>query len=219
MALPARPYAVEDFADLLKLRAAPFIPMPMENVSELGSGEFLTADMGPTLYQAACETAPMPNAEAHGLMALIQALGGSKECFYLPDYMRLYPAADPDGSILAASAPTIHTIGGDRRTMRITGLPAGYVITRGDYIAVDYGSPSRRALIKAAETVTASGAGLTPSFAVSYPIGPGVTTTLAVILKKPAAKVKMVPGTLSISPVDILNAVISFTARQTTSAG
>ncbi len=219
MTLPPRPYAVADFADKLKLRSAPFLPWTQEEGSHLGSGEFLTVDLGPTLYQAECETAPMSNAEAMQLMSLIESLGGSKEKFYLYDPMQPYPQADPTGALLGAATPTLHTISADRRGLRVTGLPAGYVLTQGDYLAVDYGAPTRRALVRVAETVTASSGGLTPLFAVSLPLRPGIVTGLAVQLRLPAAKVKMVPGSLSLRPLDTLNAIIGFTARQTLAAG
>lgn len=219
MAMPALPYAVEDFADKLLIRSAPFMLMRQEETSALGSGEFLTADLAPACYEAAVETAPMANAKAHQLMALIEALGGSRETFYLYDPMMPFPQADPDGTILGASTPTIHTIAVDRRSIRVTGLPAGYVLTIGDYLAIDYGTPSRRALVRVAETFAASGAGLTPPLAISTALRPGVVTGLGAMLKKPAAKVKMLPGTLSIRPIDIINAAISFTARQTLAAG
>lgn len=219
MSAPAFPLSVATFAAQLHIASAPFVLEPQQELSGLGSGELLTADLGPALYEAPVTTAARPNAVAGQLMALIESMGGAKFPFYLYDPMRPYPQSDPTGAILAASTPTIHTIDAGRRAMRITGLPAGYVITIGDYIAIDYGDPARRALVRALETAPASGAGLTPLFALSTALRSGIVTGTAVMLKLPAAKVKIVPKTISLQPVDILNAVISFRVRQTLQAG
>src|SRR5690606_29871631 len=134
--------------------------------------------------------------------------------FYLYSPMNCYPAADPGGVILDASEVTIHTIGSNNRSLRLEGLPAGYVLTAGDALAFDYGaSPVRRAWHRLAETVTASGSGLTPLFDLSTHLRPGATTGLAVTLKKPAAKMFRMPGPLSVTHTHT-DAIISFQAAQ-----
>jgi hypothetical protein len=105
------------------------------------------------------------------------------------------------------------------RAIALSGLPAGYVITMGDYLHVDYGTPSRRALLQAAEGATANGSGATGEFEVRPQLRPGITAGLAVTLKKPAAKVKIVPGSLRIETVTTLLSQLRFTARQTLAAG
>jgi hypothetical protein len=84
---------------------------------------------------------------------------------------------------------------------------------------VDYGTPSRRALVQAAEGATANGFGVTSEFEVRPQLRPGITTGLTVTLKKPAAKVKIVPGSLRIETVTTLLSQLRFTARQTLAAG
>jgi hypothetical protein len=89
----------------------------------------------------------------------------------------------------------------------------------GDYMHVDYGTPSRRALLQAAEGATANGSGVTGEFEVRPQLRPGITAGLAVALKKPAAKVKIVSGSVRIETVTTLLSQLRFTARQTLAAG
>ena len=84
---------------------------------------------------------------------------------------------------------------------------------------IDYGTLSRRVLMQAAEGATANGSGVTGVFEVRPQLRPGITAGLAVTLKKPAAKVKIVPGSLRIETVTTLLSQLRFTARQTLAAG
>jgi hypothetical protein len=113
----------------------------------------------------------------------------------------------------------IASINANRKALTLSGLPAGYVITMGDYLHVDYGTPSRRALLQASEGATANGSGVTGEFEVRPHLRPGIATALAVTLKKPAAKVKIVPGSVRIETVTTLLSQLRFTARQTLAAG
>lgn len=213
------PLSLADFFDTLKVRSAPFVLIEQQEYSGLGTGEGLAHDLGPRLWQAQVESAPMALAEAQALLARIEALDGSINAFYAYNPSKAYPDADPSGSILGASTPTIHTIASNRKEMRLTGLPAGYVLTAGDMLAVDYGSPSRRALIRIVTGATASGGGLTPLFEVRPHLRPGIVTTLPVSLVKPAMKAKIVPGSLSTAHDLMVTGSLSFTMRQTLAAG
>jgi hypothetical protein len=213
------PLSLADFFDTLKVRSAPFLLVDQQEYSGLGTGEGLAHDLGPRLWEASVQSAPMPLAEAQAMLARIDALDGAINAFYAYNPAKAYPAADPDGTILAASTPTVHTIATNRKEMRVTGLPAGYVLTAGDMLAVDYGSPSRRALVRLVTGATASGAGLTPLFEVRPHLKAGITTTLAVTLIKPAMKAKIVPGSLSTAHDLMVTGTLSFTMRQTLAAG
>jgi len=108
-----------------------------------------------------------------------------------------YPQADPDGSILGASAVKISSIGTGGRTISLKGLPAGYVLTLADKLQIAYAtSPVRNAFLEVSDDiVTASGTGITPAFEV-FPNAPtGVAVNDVVTLAKPACKVFISPGT------------------------
>lgn len=211
------PTALADLADLLKIRSVAWSKYRQQEMSGLGSGEFLTADLAPELWEAKCETAPMALADADQLEARFELLNGSANTFLLYNPRRMYPQADLDGSTLGASTVTISAIGTDRNTVTLAGLPAGYVITLGDMFSVVY-STSRRALIRFAASATASGAGALGPVEVRPLLRSGITTTLEIDLTKPCCKVKLVPGSFAPQMVGTHEAVISFTARQTLAA-
>ena len=212
------PLALADLADLLPIAAVAWNEARQDATSALGSGEWLTHELGPPLHEAEVRTARMPHDRAEQLRARLRALGGGAH-FYLSNPTMLYPQADPGGTILGSASVVIGSINANRRGLTLSGLPAGYVITMGDYLHVDYGTPSRRALLQAAEGATANGSGVTPEFDVRPQLRPGISSGLAVMLKKPAAKVKIVPGSLRIETVTTLLSQLRLTARQTLAAG
>lgn len=213
------PLSLADFFDTLKVRSAPFLLVSQQEYSGLGTGDGIAHDLGPMLWEAPVQSAPMPLAEAQAMLARIDALDGAINAFYAYNPSKAYPAADPDGSKLGASTPTIHTIAANRKEMRVTGLPAGYVLSAGDMLAVDYGSPSRRSLVRLVTGATASSGGLTPLFEVRPHLRAGITTTLPVMLRKPSMKCKILPGSFSTAHDLMVTGTLSFTMRQTLAAG
>ena len=127
---------------------------------------------------AEVRTARMPHDRAEQLRARLRALDGGAH-FYLSNPTMLYPQADAGGTILGSASVVIGSINTNRKAFALSGLPAGYVITMGDYLHVDYGTPSRRALLQAAEGATANGSGVTPEFEVRPHLRPGISSGLA----------------------------------------
>lgn len=211
------PLALASLADLLGIRSVTWTPRYQQEFSGLGSGEILTADLGPMLWDARIETAPMTIAAAEQMRARFELLDGATRSFLLFNPLMKYPQADPTGSILGASTVTITAIGADRNTVTLGGLPAGYDITIGDMFSVIH-STSRYALIRFAETMSADGTGALGPIEVRPYLRSGITTTLEVTLKKPVAKVKLLPEPPSVEMISTKHAVLSFSARQTLEA-
>lgn len=208
------PLSLSAFADKLRIVSAPFVLEEQHELSGLGSGEVLAAQLAPARWTTTVTLAPERHLKAREIQVLIESLSGSIQSFYLYCPTNCYPAKDPGGVVLGASAVKIASIGGDNKSLALNTLPANYVITAGDALAFDYGSnPTRRAWHRAAETVTANGSGVTPAFAVTPNLRPGATAGAAVVLKKPAAKMFRMPGPLSVSHTPS-HAVISFEAKQ-----
>ncbi len=160
---------------------------PGQETSGLGSGQINRASLRPALWRAAFISKPQRFAQLAQAQAIIEDTIDILGTIYAWCPTRKYPATDLDGVILGASSVTIHTLDGDNRRLRIQGLPASYVLTRGDLLAFDFGSPTRRALHRVVTaTVTADGAGLTPLFAVTPFIQPGAAVSDVVTLAKPA---------------------------------
>lgn len=213
------PLVEAQLADLLKLQSVSWNPMRQDQFSMLGSGEFLSRDLGPELLEADVTTIQLLHSEAKAIMAKLRSLDGSNWAFYLYDPAAKYPPSDPTGSIFGAAAPVISAINVDRKQLTITGMPNNYVIKTGTMFHVDYGSPSRRALLTYVEDFTTTGVGATGEREVRPHLRPGIIATNPVIFMKPSAKVKLVPGTLNIRTTGKMTSQISFTARQTLQAG
>ncbi|MGQ3214801.1 MAG: hypothetical protein ACT6U0_24390 [Shinella sp.] len=169
-----------------------------DEMSGLGTGEVLTAQLAPPRIVADVGLKPMRHDEAAQVQARIESLDGAINSFYLYDPRRKYPQADPAGTILGSFVPTIHTVGANNKSLRIDELPEAYTLTVGDYLAFDYGSnPVRRAFHRIVESATANSSGLTPLFEIRPHLRPGVAIDLVVTLKEPAAKVFIVPGSFN----------------------
>jgi hypothetical protein len=209
------PLSVTVFADLLKM--APGTSWSLnrnDQLSGIGTGQVLAAELAGPLWTADVQTPVMNNAAVRQVVALVNALQGPMNPFYLYDPMGKYPVNDPTGTILAAATPTINSLNVNNKALRIAGLTAGFVIAPGDYFAFDYGSPARRALHHAVETVTADGSGLTPEFECFPYFRTGVTTGIGVTLLKPAAKVFIMPKTLKIMTSSAVAAQVAFSVMQ-----
>lgn len=191
------PRALADFVDLLKIDSVVWRSQRNDEISGVGSGQTWTAETAPPLWGADVTLILMRASEARQVRAIINSLSGPGQSFYLYDPIGKYPASDPDGSILGNSTVLIDTIGTDNSSVKLSGLPAGYALTPGDYFHVDYGtSPTRRAFFEVSDAAVADGSGLTGLFAVYPNIQTGITTTMQVQLAKPSAKVMIVPGSI-----------------------
>lgn len=211
------PLAQATLGDTLPIASVVWTPLWQQEFSGLGSGEFLTADLAPQLWEGDVALRPLLHTDARAMMAMLTALGGAAEAFYLANPLGWYPATDPGGTILGAATVTIKTINANRKELAFAGLPVGYVLTAGDFFAVTY-STSRRALIQLVGGGTADSSGDTAEIEVRPHLRSGITTTLGVTLKKPAAKVKIVPGSLAPQMHNASRTRISFRVRQTLEA-
>lgn len=214
----AFPLSLAQFADQLPM--ASFTPRQglQQQLSSPASGIDIPADIAPALREYDVTLKPLPHRRAQQLMALIEALRGPMNSFYIYDLRYLYPAADPDGSILGSSTPQLNSLNANNKALSLKGLPADYVVTAGDFLSWNYGSdPARRAYFRAAETVTANGSGVTAEFQVSDFIPPGSSAGIAVTLVKPAMKAKLVAGSVQeqVDSSDPTRTTISFSVRQT----
>lgn len=211
------PLALADLAEQLHLASVAWNLLRFEETSILGSGEFLTAELAPPVWEADCASNEMYDADAYALLARLNALGGSLNTFLLHNTAKPAPRMDPNGTILGAANPVIATIAANRKELTISGLPANYVLSGGDFMQITYGS-GRVAFLQIVVGKTASGAGLTGLIEVTPHMRPGITEGLVVKLFKPAAKMKLVPGSLRIESAGTTMSRLRFLARQTLAA-
>ena len=159
------------------------------SVTRLRDGSAIPIERGAALWQGKVTLAPAYHRNMAEVEARLAKLTGAGEFLLAYDPRHNGPRMDPGGVILGSATPTIHTLNSDNRQMRVTGLPASYVLSAGDWIGWQYGSnPTRYALHRLVTGATASLAGLTPLFEVTPRIRPGVATGAAVTLIRPPIK-------------------------------
>lgn len=192
------PRALDEFNNLLPKSASLWRVHRTDEFAGMTSAQTIPIEMADPIWAVDFDLDKCTWSEARVLQARLNALQGSFKTFYLTDPMCEFPAADPGGVILGTANVTIHTIDPTTRdAVRFAGLPAGYVLTEGDKWSVNFGS-GRRACFSMLETVTASGAGITPLAQVLMPIHTGITTTLQVTLIRPSAKFRVAPNSLDL---------------------
>ncbi|HSG56056.1 MAG TPA: hypothetical protein VLA45_11415, partial [Paracoccaceae bacterium] len=143
----AFPLALDSFWSGLRIRQAQFyLPEALE-INETGDGEVISADTGPRLWRGSATLVREYHAQAAANHAILSVLRQAGRSFFAYDTVKAFPAADPEGTILGASTPVIAALMSNNREMDISGLPASYVLSIGDYLSFSYGTgPVRHAL-------------------------------------------------------------------------
>lgn len=191
------PLAAADWFAKLPISQMKLDPVEHVVADMTGRGEWISDDVAPMLWQGEVTLGKMQAQEAAHASVMMDLLRPAGRLFWAYDTRRPAPRLDPLGTILGASVPVIYALAGSRRELSLSGLPAGYVLSRGDYLGFSYGG-GRRALHRvASETVVANGAGVSPLFEVSTLIQPGAALTTTVRLIKPAIPVMRIPGSVS----------------------
>jgi hypothetical protein len=187
------PLSTANFLDLLPLPAVVPRLVPQQELSNQASGAVLGKDLGPELWMADIETAPMNDDDAARAQALVEALQGSQQTFWCYSTKRRYPKNDPTGSIVGSSAVKIRAISGSYG-LQLKGLPASYVLSVGDILSV----AARYGYHRVLESVTSDGSGNTSTFSVASRLRNGEAVDDAVTLKIPTFLACVVPGSLDI---------------------
>lgn len=145
-------------------------------------GDIRVADIGPALWSFSADCSVLLQDQLLDIAAIIGGMGGARGTFFAFDPMRPAPKADPTGAGLSGATVRVNSVNvTDRSLMSLRGLPAGYVLSRGDYISFNYANPVTSTASVAlhrvtAASVTANGSGITAEFAVHPPVLPGVVT-------------------------------------------
>lgn len=112
--------------------------------------------------------------------------------FLMFDPRARWPRSDPGGTILGAAAPVIHALPAGHRSLRIAGLPPGYVLGVGTALSWQYASgPVRHAHHRLETAGVADGAGVTPALQVVPAIRPGSAVGAAVRRVDPVCKARV----------------------------
>ena len=161
------PLSAAQFMQLMLIADLTFDDPENVETNMTGGGEVMKATLAPQLWSGEARLGNMTDREARDPDVLLSLLRGVGRTFYCYDTRRPGPRLDRTGAILGAAAVVIASLP-NTQEMTLSGLPAGYVLSRGDWLAFDYGTaPVRRALHRVVNaSVTASGGGVTPVFEV-----------------------------------------------------
>lgn len=154
-----------------------------------GSGHDLDRKLAQSKWRASLVMRSLYNEAARKIAAVVRAADGRP--FMIFDPSNPYPAADPGGAILGASAVLVASIGGSGAQLALKGLPAGYKLTAGDRGQIVFASGARNYYFEFSEDQTANGGGVTVAADVWPPVPAGIAVDAAVVLAKPACKMKV----------------------------
>lgn len=184
------PRPLGDFWSALRLVQQEIALETYQSTSGTRGGEVLTAELAEAKWRidAAVVTMTINEAEIWRARFNGMLMRGSEGTFMACDARRAGPLFDRDGTAIAGHSPTVLGLNG-RRGIRFAGLPDSYQISAGDWFSVSYGTnPVRYALMQAAESVTANGAGQTAFIDVTPFVKTGIAAGQAVDFVNARAK-------------------------------
>lgn len=162
--------------------------------SGTGSGQTIRTELAPPKWAAEVTSVPQSLAEARTVRALMRALlaSGRDGTFHLFNPECPFPLSDPTGSQLSGHSPFVHSLlAGNRRVIRLGGLPANFELSIGDMFSIASKAPNDRLLLEVSEACTANGSGTTPFFGITPWVRPGVAENDPVDLTAPIARMMM----------------------------
>lgn len=209
------PFTTAVLADLLRMSSVRLKLIGDQQLSGLGAGKIIVADLSPKYWEFEVSLINMENALASQVQGLIEALDEGINDFYLYDPRRAYPAADWGGTRLGGATVQIASLDSNNKELTLKGLPNGYVLSPGDMFHFDFGTPTKRALHRIVNGGTVPSGGVSPTLEVRPHILPGAAVDAAVSLIKPAARCKMIPGSFDPGTARLMHtAGMAFKARQ-----
>lgn len=167
-----------------------------DELSGTGDARHWQAELADPLWAAEIRFGPMLNSLAEEADAKVRNLHGSQEPFLMASSLFCRPKhAFGGGSV---GTPSIGSIGSDRLTMSLSGLPGGFILYPGDKGQVAYSSnPTRYYFFEVASQVSGGS-----SFDVFPRVPLGVTGSESVTLINPACQVVIVPGSHRVGQVN-----------------
>lgn len=193
-----------------KVLTTKFRLVARQSVSRTAGGALLAYDHGVAIWTASYETVKMSYDDCVDFEAQLHAIEGVAGSFYGRDTRRTYPRNYPTGSF--SDTGTVLSLNADGKSLAFTGLPAGFVINRGDYFQVAVGGTPR--LYQMAESVTANGSGVTAEKTAEPHYDPAMTTGTAVVFQNPACVMRLEPGSIQFNDQGRAVGTVTFSAMQ-----
>jgi hypothetical protein len=183
-----------------------------QELSSQGNGVVRGKDFGSAIWTAEYSTTAMRSDDGVAFEALLNSLDGVIQPFEAYDLRRKNPRMYPDGAF--ADSGYISFINTNNKAIALSGLPANFVLSPGDYLSFDYGDNDTRALHQVVEGITANASGQTNQFEIRPFLRPGVEVDTDVTLKNPRGLFTLLPDSVVSSVSSGLITQISFKAIQ-----
>ncbi len=169
---------------------------PRQEQSTTAGGKVYTKDIGPPFWKLTAVSKSLKPSDLDEWRTRLGALAGSQQTFLgyalSKCWPRLYPEGSwPTGVAFNGLTANLSTIQSDRKTIRLSSLPAGFQLSVGDLIQI--GTTDLHRVREAA----AAAAGTTGDFEIYPNLWPGVVTTTAVSVYRPHCLMTIVPGSVS----------------------
>lgn len=164
--------------------------------SRTAGGRTIVKDVGSPLWKMTAQSRTMKANELDYWRARVTSLENGLKTFRAFPKSRCFPVAYPNGSWPTGDAfngvAEMSSIGADRKSITLSGLPAGYELSVGDYMQI-----GGKDLHMVMEATTANSSGVAQSFEIRPHLWPGVTAPAAATLVKPSCIMAIVPGSVS----------------------
>jgi hypothetical protein len=155
------------------------------------SGQVFQKNLADPIWKATMQSGSMYHDDAFAAQALINTMEDQLATFSVWNPAKPYPKYDPSGLKYLTSAPKVLAKGADNKRLSISGLVAGYTISRGDFLSI----PSRACLLQvASSSVVAGPGGDTDLIEVTPFIRQAVATGDTVVLIRPYMNAIIAPG-------------------------
>jgi len=193
-----------------KVLTTKFVLTPRQSISRTAGGAALAYDFGVAIWAAAYETVKMSYDDCVDFQAQLHSIEGAAGTFYGRDTRRIYPRNYPTGAF--SDTGTVLSLNADGKSLAFTGLPASFVINRGDYFQVTVSGTPR--LYQMSEAVTANGSGVTAQKTAEPHFDPAMTTGSAVVFQNPACVMRLEPGSIQFNDQGRAVGTVTFSAMQ-----
>lgn len=156
-----------------------------QELSRTAGGVTTVKDLGSPLWMATYQSRSMRPNELDAWRARLKGLEGGLKQFLARPTSRCYPIAYPKGQGIGnVAAVKIASIGADRKTITLSGLPSGYKVSVGDYLQI--GARNLHQIVDA-----------TGSIEIRPHLWPETAVNDAVVLVRPNCRMTIVPGSIN----------------------
>lgn len=182
---------LSEFFDLLSVQSRMMHPDAPQSSDRTRGGKTIISRFGDVLWRGSIEIPRALHVDAAADLALVEYVYNSMSPFLIYDRVKPGPRMDPRGTLIAGASPLVRTVSADRTTITLKGLPAGYVLMRGDLIGIAYSGRRYLGRVVTASVVAADN-GNTPDLLLSLAAPVGIGPDNPVTLFKPSIKARFI---------------------------